>query len=138
MTSLDYGDDPPPILPVAEGIYTVLDLHRAFGTIPIHANVRVYIAGTNLMVALGGLDDGYLLGEHADKAPQRQLGAEYYTSAALQLRRHIEDAVMAELPRRGDGQPWFPFMVWLQPEHWAAQYGYHDHGVTVLPQGEST
>ncbi|MFD8494242.1 hypothetical protein [Amycolatopsis sp. NPDC059657] len=133
VNRLDFGDRRPPILAAADSLYTVLVLDRALGLIPINADVRVYVVNNDsLMITVGGLDDTFLLGQHTEKAADSQLAPEYYTASALRLRREIEDTVRGDLPRCGNGHPWFSFIVWLQPAVWAAKFDHHSHGVTTL------
>lgn len=133
MNRLTFGEERPPIKAAAQSLYTVLDLNRALGVIPIDVDVRVYVVNNDsLMITLGGLDDHFLLGQHTEKATDPQLDPQHYTAPALRLRREIEDTVRAALPRCDHGQPRFAFIVWLQPAVWAAKFDHHIHGVTTL------
>lgn len=137
MTSLDYEDARPPIVAAAHGLYEQLTIHRAFGTIPIEASLRVYVVNDDsLLIGIGDLDDQTLFGEHADRAAERFIPLECFTATGLRLRRDIERIADLELPYDPDGKPEFGFVVWLQSEHWTQQVAAHAHGVTILHRGE--
>lgn len=137
MTGLVDGEHRPDIRPVAEALYTLLELHRLLELIPAHAVLRVYaIEDERIMVAVAGLADRFILGEHAHLAERKLIEAHHYTAQALRLRREIEEAVRDQLPRQATGAPWFEFTVWLQTHPWAQRSSQHPAGVTVLTAGE--
>jgi hypothetical protein len=139
MTGLVYGEQPPPILPVAHSVLDALLFHRAFGTVPDHVAVRVYIVeDEGLMVALGGLGNEFILGPRArELAGHRDVLSEFLTEKALTFRRAVWELIRPLFPVRSDGEPFFGPVVWLQTEPFAQLSAtHHDQGVIILNRGE--
>lgn len=137
MSAVSYGEQRPDLPFVAERIHLYLGIVRILDQLPDHMVLRIYaVDDTRLLVAVGGLDDRFLLGHNTGRAEQQNIDARFYTTKALRLWRAIEDVVRFVIPRTASGAPWFHHVVWMQTEPWWRKSESQPVGVIVTRGGE--